>query len=135
MDPRVKTPLADLESQFETSMQLYAAMVDSSAAIEDIDALKKRAEEHQATDYAKKLEALVGSPAGARGGGGFGGGPYSAATFSGLRGQLYRLHHEIQNADVAPTKQQVAACTTRLQDFAKLKAQWATLKSSAPAGL
>lgn len=132
MDPRAKTPVADLSAQFRVSKQVYDAMIESGEDIEQINALRKQMQDRGQADNEldKKLEALVGR-AGGRGAGGFGGGANSAATFSGLRGQLDRLLHEIQNADVAPTKQQTAACAKRLQDFAALKAQWTTLKADA----
>ncbi len=137
MDPRVKTPLADLQAQFRLSMELYNAMLESGTIIDQISALRKQAQEHGATEYDQKLEALVGRGGFGRGGGGggFGGGANSAATFTGLRGQLDRLLHELQNADVAPTKQQTAACTARIQAFNTLKAQWNTLNHARPAGL
>jgi hypothetical protein len=139
MDPRVKTPLADLQAQFRVSKQLYDAMLESSAAIDQINALQKQIQERStsggATDalqeYGKKLEALAGRTGFGRGGGGGGGrGGETGAppTFSALRGQLDRLLHELQSADVAPTKQQTAASAARMQSFTALKAQWAALK-------
>jgi photosystem II stability/assembly factor-like uncharacterized protein len=138
MDPRVKTPLADLQAQFRVSKQLYDAMLEASAALDQINALQKQIHEHSAsggasealTEYGKKLETLAGRTGFGRGGGGGGRGGEGGAppTFSALRGQLDRFLHEIQSADVAPTKQQVAACAARMQSFTALKAQWTALK-------
>ncbi len=119
MDPRVKTSIADLQAQFRISKQLYDAINQASAAIADIQSLQKQKPD-------KQLEALLGNEERA---GGFGGGANSAATLFGLRGQLERLQHELQNADVAPTKQQSAACAERIQEFSKLLAQWNGLRS------
>ncbi len=142
MDPRVQTSIADLQAQFRTSKQLYDAIAEASAAIEQINALRKQISERNtkapASDalntYDKQLEALVGR-GGSGHGGGFGGGTNSASTFSGIRGQLERLQHELQSADVAPTKQQAAACAERLQGFAKLLDRWKALKGQRPTAL
>jgi hypothetical protein len=135
MDPRVKTPITDLQAQFRLSKQLYDSMMESSEAIEQINALQKQIQERGQADgeYAKKLEALVGRGGFGRGGGGggFAGGANAAPTFNGLRGQIDRLLHEIQNADAAPTRQQSEAAGKRLKDFATLNAQWSALKADA----
>ena len=137
MDPRVKTPLADLQAQFRVSKQLYDAMLEASAAIEQINALQKQYSDGSAkavnsgsqNQYIKELDALAGHAGFGRGGGGFGGAANAPPTFNGLRGQLDRLLHEIQSADVAPTQQQMTACSARLKSFAELQAQLAKLKS------
>lgn len=136
MDPRVKTPLADLQAQFRESKELYDAIMDTGGAIEQIAALQKQLRERAANgpandalnDYGKKLDALAGlnyDPYGDR----FGGRRAPAGSFTAVRGQMDRLLHELQNADVAPTTQQSAAVATRMHDYAAIKAQWEKLKS------
>jgi photosystem II stability/assembly factor-like uncharacterized protein len=128
MDPRVKTPLADLQAQFQASKQLYEAMLESTTDMDEISALQKRVASNE--ELNKQLQTLLG-PIGFGRGGGFGGGANAPTSFSGLRAQLSRLLHEIQSADVAPTRQQSAACAKRLQDFKALRSQWNTLKAHA----
>jgi photosystem II stability/assembly factor-like uncharacterized protein len=127
MDPRVKTALADLQAQFRLSKELYDAVLESTKDMDDISAREKQ----ESNDEVKKqLQTLMG-PVGFGRGGGFGGGPNAPTSFSGLRGQLSRLLHEIQNADVAPTQQQAAAGAKRLADFRTLQSQWNTVKTHA----
>ncbi len=143
MDPRVKTPPADLEAQFRASKQLYDAVAESTAAIDQISALQKQIRDRAASgstsdalnEYSKKLEAIAGRSGFGRGGGDRFGGGSAPATFSSIRGQLDRLMHELQTADVAPTKQEQAACAARLQSFAELKSHWNTLKGQQRAAL
>jgi hypothetical protein len=111
-------------------------MLDASAAIEQINDLQKQIHERSASgsasdaleEYSKKLTALAGRGGFGRGGGGRGGNPNAPPTFSGLRGQLDRFLHELQNADVAPTRQQAAACSERIRSFTPLDTEWKVLK-------
>jgi hypothetical protein len=136
MDPRVKTSLADLRAQFRLSKELYDAILETGGAMEQIIALQKQLKERAANgpandalnEQSKKLDVLAGAgynPYADR----FGGRRTPAASFVAVRGQLDRLLHELQNADVAPTAQQSAAVATRMRDFAALKAQWENLKN------
>jgi hypothetical protein len=136
MDPRVKTSMEDLDAQFRLSKQLYDAIVETGGAMEQITALQKQRKERAANgpandaamEYGKQLDVLAGAgydPYGDR----FGGKRKPAASFLAVRGQMDRLMHELQNADVRPTEQQRAAVATRMQDFAALRAQWEKLKS------
>jgi hypothetical protein len=142
MDPRVKTPLADLQAQFRLSKELYDAILETGGAMEQITAMQKQLKERAAngpandalTEYGKRLDALAGvgyDPFADR----FGGRRTPAGSFVAIRGQLDRLLHELQNADVAPTAQQSEAVATRMHDFAGLKAQWEKLRSQGLASL
>jgi photosystem II stability/assembly factor-like uncharacterized protein len=137
MDPRVKTPSADLLQQFTLSMQMYNGVAEASAAVEQIRGLRKQLQQLRAsagqgsvaeaiTALDKKAEALEG----AGGGRGFfrfggGGGP---DTLNGIRGALGGLLGVLQGADVGPTTQVVAAVANRRQALAGLLGRWAALK-------
>ncbi len=132
MDPRVKISLADLQAQFRASKQLYDAIGEASAAIDKIAALRMQIQQRKASQtaneelnaYDKELDTLAGRA-------GSGHGPAVAAnakpTLFGLRAQFERLQRDLQNADVAPTKQQSAACVERIQTLTALLQQWKAL--------
>jgi hypothetical protein len=99
MDPRVKTPAAGLQQQFTLSMQLY-------------DAIGK------VYDEIVKLDPQAAT----RGGGGFGFGGGAGQPAGDRLAQLRQLHQQmlslydtIQDVDVAPTTQVVAAAQNALK--------------------
>jgi len=133
MDPRVRTPLAELGQQFTLSKQLYDDILGASKELEQIRGLRKQMEEMRksagsmagALDaFDKKLAALAG---GARGGGRFAppGGPDTLASVQGALSGLLRL---IQGADVGPTTQAVAAASERRKALASLLEKTRALK-------
>ncbi len=135
MDPRVKTPEADLSHQFTLSKQLYDDAVATSAALEQLRALrsqlrtlKERAGQGGVADAIialdQKAEALAGREAGRFGGAGGG-----ADSLGSVRGALMSLMGILQGADVAPTTQAVAAVAERRQALAALIGRWNELKT------
>ena len=115
MDPRVRTPAADLQQQFQLSKQLYDSAWKLSLAINQATALraqlkdrKQRAGEVIAgaaiEAFAKQLDVVAGEGGGRRGRGG----PQTDSLAS-VRGSLLTLMGILQDADVAPTAQSVAA--------------------------
>jgi photosystem II stability/assembly factor-like uncharacterized protein len=145
MDPRVRTTQADLLQQHTLSKQLYDDMAAASKALEQMRALREkvrqlhdRAGQGGAADdiilFDQKLAALAGAGGGGRGGGGRGAatGPDTIASVNGSLGVLMRL---IQEADVAPTTQAVAASADRRKAMASLLQRWAAMKSQDLANL
>jgi hypothetical protein len=139
MDPRVRTTQADLLQQYTLSKQLYDDMATASKGLEQVRALREKlrqlrqsASQGGAADaitaFDQKLAALEGAGGGGRGGGGRGAatGPDTIATVNGSLGVLMRL---IQEADVAPTTQAIAASADRRKAMASLLQRWATMKS------
>ncbi len=107
MDPRVKTPTADLTQQFTVSRQIYDDMLHATVALHEITVVRdqlsgKGSAVSGAETLTAKLNAIAGRERG--GGGGGRGGPAGPPNLSGLRTQLARLEHSIQNADAAPTR-------------------------------
>jgi len=137
MDPRVKTPLPSLMQQFTLSKQLYDDVVATSAALEQLRALRsqlrqlrERAGQGAATETLanvdKKLEALEG-----REGGRFGRfrGGEPDDTLNSVSGSLGMLMGVLQGADVAPTTQTLAAVAERRRALATLMGRWNEIKT------
>jgi hypothetical protein len=137
MDPRVKTPLPGLMQQSTLSKQLYDDVVATSAALEQLRALRsqlqqlrERAGQGAATETLangdKKLEALKG-----REGGRFGRfrGGEPDDTLNSVSGSLGMLMGVLQGADVAPTTQTVAAVDERRRALATLMGRWNEIKT------
>jgi hypothetical protein len=143
MDPRVRTPVADLVEQFKVSKQLYDDILVAAKSVEEAGSLRKqiaqtreRAGQGAAADaldaFDKKVVAIAGG--GGRGGGGRfapAGGPDTLASVQGALSGLLRI---IQGADVSPTPQVVAAAEDRRKELATLMERWKSLKQDA-AGL
>jgi photosystem II stability/assembly factor-like uncharacterized protein len=153
MDPRVKTPLVGLRQQFTLSKQMYDGMLDAQQALQQLrdlraqvnDRIAKFAERsgsaalRQAQGipsssreeglalqaFEAKAAALEGAPA--AGGGGRGATLEGPDTFSNITGRLATLMNILQEADVTPTTQLVAAVSERRAALAKLSAQWIAL--------
>ncbi|MGH8312647.1 MAG: WD40/YVTN/BNR-like repeat-containing protein, partial [Gammaproteobacteria bacterium] len=137
MDPRVKTPTAALQQQFDLSMRAYQESIAAGEALGQIRHLQRQitAQEKQRTastsvhDYSKQLETLTGPPLP----------PF--AFFFGYRGppnlvsvdlQLQILMDRMQSADRAPTAADIAALDSTSNELKGLMARWNALKSQAP---
>jgi photosystem II stability/assembly factor-like uncharacterized protein len=113
MDPRVRTPAADLQQQYQLSRQLYENALKLSLAINRATALraqlKDRKEHAQGAaavidSFSKKLDLVAGEESGRRGRGT----PQSDSLLS-VRTSLLTLMGILQEVDVAPTSQTVVA--------------------------
>jgi photosystem II stability/assembly factor-like uncharacterized protein len=114
MDPRVKTPNADLRQQFQYSKQAYDNALKLSLAMNQATALRAQLKDRkqqagqsaagEAIDaFSKKLDAVAGE-----GGGRRGRGAPQPDSLGSVRGTLLTLMGILQDADVAPTTQTVA---------------------------
>jgi hypothetical protein len=136
MDPRVKTPTAGLQEQFTLSMKIYEDLRASLAAVGQLHSLRNQITERKAhaegaaaaaiTSFDAKAAALEGKASG-RFGGGRRGTP-GPDSLNGVNGQLTALMRSLQEADVTPTAQMVAAVAERRQALAGLMARWNTFK-------
>ncbi len=140
MDPRVKTPLADLGDQFKLSKQLYDEWLALNSASEEVRKIRAQLAElrPKVTDatlkanvdaLADKLQALAG------GGGGFGPAASAQPTLASATGRIRTLFNLIEEVDLAPTPQVRAAIPEVTKDSNALQASWETLKSSGVSGL
>jgi photosystem II stability/assembly factor-like uncharacterized protein len=107
MDPRVKTPAAELARQFRLSMKLYGLMQKDFAALTEVQAFRADSSN----------SALDGDAAGLE------------STLARLNGQLGSLFRSVESADVAPTFQVVEAIGTLERALGEALAQWEELKS------
>jgi hypothetical protein len=133
MDPRVKTSAADLAQQFKTSEDLYGDARTVSAAMEQVTALRSQIKELQKpapkeisvslTALDQKLQTFAGGEAGR---GGRGGDPKSLAA---LRGALLGLMGLLQEADVAPTTQALAAAADLKRAQQAIFDSWQLIKT------
>jgi hypothetical protein len=136
MDPRVKTPTADLEQQFMIAKSIYDDSMRATAAIHEItvlrDQLKARAAQAPIADAADSIESKLNAIAGGDGRGGRGGGgrggPTGPANLSTVRLALARIEKQIENTDQAPTEAQMEAWHITAQPLTGLIDQWQHLK-------
>jgi photosystem II stability/assembly factor-like uncharacterized protein len=137
MDPRVKTPLPGLAQQFTLSKQLYDEVVATSVTLRQLRALRSQlrqlrepagqgAAAEALANLDKKLEALEGRGGGGRFGRFGGGGP---DTLGSVSGSLAMLMGVLQEADLAPTTQVVAAAAERRRALATLMGRWNEIKT------
>jgi photosystem II stability/assembly factor-like uncharacterized protein len=144
MDPRVKTPRADLAEQFRLSKQLYderlalASITETVRAIrQQLADLRSHAPEGEVRDHIdslnEKLQTLAGGggPGGPGGGGGGGRGAAApgrntVATVAARAGTLFGIAEAV---DAMPTPQVAAAIADALKDSAALRESWQAILS------
>ena len=132
MDPRVRTPVSGLLEQFTLSKATYDDLLAATKVMEDISTFRAQLKTRMQTDNSetlgtqdKKLQALEGESAG-RGGRRGPPGPDSLVSVSGT---LTALLQGLQEADVAPTVQTLAAVRNRRAALQKLVQRWDSLKN------
>jgi hypothetical protein len=139
MDPRVKTPAADLAKQYTVSLELADAIRRGSQALGEVRALRARLRDARTRTGAPvaEIDALEKSAAAIEGSGGgfFGGGAGGPDSLARLGGQLQQLYELVQDADVAPSSQALAAVAERQQALLKLQASWEQLRKNEAAAL
>jgi len=127
MDPRVKTPIADLQKQFDLSQQVYQDLLALQPMIEKVTAaraqLKSMREKATAADAArideasKELQSLEGGESRRRRG-------PQAENLTGVRTSLLEMLTVLQEVDAAPTTQASAAVPKLHESAASLLEQW-----------
>ena len=135
MDPRVKTPLPDLERQFTLAKKMYDDLMTATAALHEISVLREQLKARSgqppvgqaAPTIDSRLDAIAGPEHGGRGMGRGPGGPPSLAL---ARMTIARMEHSIESADAAPTAAQAEACEMAEKPLAGLIEQWQKLKES-----
>jgi photosystem II stability/assembly factor-like uncharacterized protein len=127
MDPRVKTPRAALDQQFTLSKEMYDGVIAANAALEELHALRKTL----STELGAKAAELEGE---SRGGFEYSfPRPIGAATetLNSISHSMLSLMHVLQQADVAPTDDLVAAVADREKALQEVLARWKELKKQA----
>jgi photosystem II stability/assembly factor-like uncharacterized protein len=138
MDPRVKTPLAGLQQQFDMQMRLASLLTDSTKAgvearsIRDqIKAILPQASgstKDSIQTFADKLKVVLDGPEKPVPGS-------QVPTLSRVNGAADTLYGEVDSADAAPTTAQAAAAAGVEHDAAVVLEQWEKLKASDLAAL
>ena len=140
MDPRVKTSAADLQKQFDASMQAYRQAIAASEALGQVRDMEKQVSARESgkqpnaklAAYEKELETLSGPKASSPFAFFFHRGPPNLGS---VGGSLQMLMNRMQDADQAPTAADLAALE---QDSAELKSlmdRWQKLKGQPLAAL
>jgi len=142
MDPRVKTSNADLLEQFTLSKQLYDEWLKLDSISLNLRRVRQQITELQTRAPAGDLKTHINSlaeklqslsiPGGPAGGGAVGVAP---RTLGGASGRVRTLFNLIQNVDVAPTSQVVAAVPDVLADARAVQENWQAVKSQDIAAL
>jgi photosystem II stability/assembly factor-like uncharacterized protein len=140
MDPRVTTPHAALQQQFNQSMRAYRESLAAATALAQVRAAEQQIDmqekQHGAlaalTNYRSQLATLTGPPLP----------PF--AYFFGYHGppnlvsvslSLQILLNRMQSADRAPTAADVEALNQTSGELQTLLARWNVLKKQAAAGI
>ena len=132
MDPRVKTPLADLRQQFAVAQELTVAIRQDSVALAQVRALRaelRAARERGGASVAEGISALDAKAVALEGGGAGGRGGAAGNSFTALNGELGTLYGIIHGSDRAPTTQALAAVADVQRQLTALLASWSTLRS------
>jgi hypothetical protein len=140
MDPRVKTSTADLQQQFDKSMQAYQEAMAASRALGQVRDLEKQVAKRAAggkptgklAAYDKQLEALSGPKANSPFAFFFHRGPPNLGS---VGGDLQMLMLRMQGADEAPTAADLAALDKTSAELKSLMDRWDALKGQPLAAL
>jgi len=138
MDPRVKTPAADLARLNTLSKALYDEALSTHAAFTEARALSAKLASQSGADAAA-LRASIDSiaPAGAnaggtgRAGGGGAGGAASAPTLDRASAALLAAAMAMQNADMGPTTRDVATATAARAQATAAMTRWTRSRTKA----
>jgi len=133
LDPRLRTPAADLAMLASRTREMYEAAAAAQAAWDEARALATSLDASQAAgrDGLKARLDSIAPPRrpGPAGGRGFGGrGPAGPPTLDGARNTLLAAAMAMQGADVGPSAAQVAACRRALAQSAEAMARWSRLR-------
>jgi photosystem II stability/assembly factor-like uncharacterized protein len=122
MDPRVKTSLKDLQTQYDLSLQCYNGRKECMKIIEEIrsyrSSLKNKitnADELNKKD--KEAAALESTPQGSQ-----------AESFGKINGEFASIFGVLQDSDTPPTTQTITAFKEADAAFKELKKKWEALK-------
>jgi photosystem II stability/assembly factor-like uncharacterized protein len=136
MDPRVKTPIAGLQQQFDLSHQVYEDILALQPINDQVEQLRaqikaQRVKSPSPADAAKldafsqKLDAFAGAGSGRRRRGN-----QQAPTLSSVRGSLMELFGVMQDVDATPTNQVAQAIPVLRNSTQTLLKQWADIQKN-----
>jgi hypothetical protein len=140
MDPRVKTPQADLLKQFEMAQQISAAQTQVGAVLRSVNRLHEQLQRlasdvrdrkslgDQLAVLDRKATALAGGAPVSGPSGGMGSPASDAGNLRALSAALGAVARAVESADVAPTADAVTAFQRDRQAMQKVLAQWNEIK-------
>jgi hypothetical protein len=143
MDPRVKASAATLARQFALSKGVYDDINRTRGVLDELRTLRANLRElrgRASGDLVAVVDSIDRAAAALEGGGGgFGGGgggrPGEAPTLTGTIGELGQLYGALQDAEVQPTTQLVAAVQAAQRQVPTTLARWDTVRTRATARL
>ena len=143
LDPRVKTSPAALAQLASLSREMYDGAVAAHAAYTQARALVAALDGQQGAGvdaFKAQVEALAPAPARGGRGRGFGGfgrgrGPTGPPTLESVSTAMLGAAMAMQGADVAPTANDVAACSLARSESRDVTAKWNTLRTAGLAAL
>jgi photosystem II stability/assembly factor-like uncharacterized protein len=141
LDPRVKTPLADLQKQFDLDGQITKALQELSAVTSDLSKLRDKLDslrlgknldaplKSAAEELQKKTEAALGPPDPEFESLGFEEPAMERDTLRFLSRTLRDLERIIESADAAPTPDAVAAFDQDQKIMRETLARWEEIRA------
>ena len=132
MDPRIKTPAADLQKKFDAETRLAAIVSESTEALLQGGSIREqlgkvpadKASKVNIESYEKKLGLLLGAQ------GGFFAPPSAEITLSRVGGQAATLYQQVWQVDAPPTSSQVEALAGVERDNANVTNRWNDFKKT-----
>jgi photosystem II stability/assembly factor-like uncharacterized protein len=130
MDPRVRTPAAEIARQYALSVALYDAVRTNAQAMAQVKELRAQLKDRRAKTTGAlqadidSLDVKAAGFGGQSGGGFLGGGGGGADSFGALQAQLLSVLGVLQSADIPPTAQAVAAAADRQKALQALRGKW-----------
>ncbi len=135
MDPRVVTPAAGLQQQFDLSWQAYQGINQSYAALSEIKQLREQIKALKATGAVAEALAAFEKKLGEVDGGGVRPTPgvTPPPSLNRFNGAFTSLLDLLQEADATPTTQATNAVREAQAQLTQLLARWQTVKNELPA--
>ena len=134
MDPRVKTPVAGLEKQFQTETRLASLMTQSAHADTEMRSTREQVEKLSGQTggslgdvlkaFSKKVNGVY------EGGGDSAASEAPKPTLKKLNGEINALYAQVDRADVAPTPAQARAVAQFERDLPVILKAWADIKAA-----
>ncbi len=132
MDPRVKTPVTGLQQQHDLSVKCYEGRKKCMEVLKDIHAFRVGLQS-QLTNAEKSVAERLGSldkqAAALEGAQGFGGAAQQEPSFGRLNNAFGSLLNTLQENDMPPTSQAVAAVMDLQKQLEQLLVKWKDLES------
>jgi len=119
IDPRVKTPVKDLQQQFDYSYMCYKKYIEAKKMMDEIE--KYLMKQNLSAETKQQLTAMIGTAGRRRGGG-------ASTNLGSLTSSYESVMNNLQGADMAPTDTMIKSVNVLNDSFEVLKKNWITLK-------